>query len=69
MGEYRSACRILSGRFWIFGSSLNRFCPALTVGCSGCGVRSVLDAPEARRSIDHGAPEQCSDTGEVEKVG
>ena len=32
-------------------------------------VCSVLNAPEARRSSDYGAPEQGSDSGEVEQVG
>lgn len=35
----------------------------------GLWVRSVLDVPEAPRSSDCGAPEQGSDTGEVEEVG
>lgn len=57
-----SVC-IGAGKYWNLGYSghFPTHCP------DWLWVRSVLDAPEARRSSDCGAPEQGSDTGEVEE--
>ena len=56
------------GHLWTFRTVFEPVSPGCGGGLCWLWVRSVLDAPEARRSSDCGAPEQGSDTGEVEEV-